>query len=242
MSEERILDFVASRPPRRSHDFGAHDFKLSGKPQLTYVRPLLFVVGGKDVALVIACLRINQLVRDNAFQRIGQVVVNTVRRIVLVHHFKRFGRAVGNLPRQRVDEQIAVACAPWIFQRFRRTVVDGDKIHLERLRPQLTGHEVDVVAEFRCTVARIRVGSSEGDVVRHMDLRVVTRRNARLNPRPHVVIARDFFRVLHRQVNTGVVTIVRDADDVRSIAVQADSVNVICHSSFPSVLTAGCSG
>ena len=203
---------------------------------------------------MIACLRINQLVRDNAFQRIGQVVVNTVRRIVLVHHFKRFGRAVGNLPRQRVDEQIAVACAPWIFQRFRRTVVDGDKIHLERLRPQLTGHEVDVVAEFRCTVARIRVdtrdlrienaivGSSEGDVVRHMDLRVVTRRNARLNPRPHVVIARDFFRVLHRQVNTGVVTIVRDADDVRSIAVQADSVNVICHSSFPSVLTAGCSG
>ena len=157
VSEERILDFVASRPPRRSHDFGAHDFKLSGKPQLTYVRPLLFVVGGKDVALVIACLRINQLVRDNAFQRIGQVVVNTVRRIVLVHHFKRFGRAVGNLPRQRVDEQIAVACAPWIFQRFRRTVVDGDKIHLERLRPQLTGHEVDVVSEFRCTVARIRV-------------------------------------------------------------------------------------
>ena len=96
VSEERILDFVASRPPRRSHDFGAHDFKLSGKPQLTYVRPLLFVVGGKDVALVIARLRINQLVRDNAFQCIGQVVVNTVRRIVLVHHFKRFGRAAGH--------------------------------------------------------------------------------------------------------------------------------------------------
>ena len=246
--ENRVLHIAAAEPARSRHQARASHLALVGEPQFAEVYPCAVVVVRQHTGCTVAARSKNALFNDDGLEIVGQIEVHTARRVILVHHVKRQGRAVGNLTGKGVDEQIAVGRKPRDLLSVRRAVVEVHEVHLERIGPEFPRDEVDVIAYLGITVAFVGVDTGnlglkgtpvrggKGDVVADVHLRPILIFDPVLNPLPRTRVAFDFIPVDGCQVLTGVHARFI-AEDFCLRAIEIDVVKKIRHGNSPSLQT-----
>ena len=125
-----------------------------------------------------------------------------------------------------------------------QTVVEIHLVHLHGDGPQLIRDEINMVRHGSIAVALVGVdsgnsgvefnaiGTSDRDVVEHVELAEIPDLCTCFQPFPRAGERHDLDGKLCGEIDAGIVTVIATALDVANIAVEVDLVNIVRHSNI----------